>query len=92
MEIFVALVVAFAVGLTAVGSVAFFMAERYVVAFVCFIFALFLWIPQMIVDINEPWFLAGDIFLACYCFVFGVSSEDEATENDNDNIFYGDEE
>lgn len=83
-----ALVIAFAVGLTAVGAVAFFMADRYDVAFVCNIIALFLWLPQMVMDIEEPWFLMGDLLLGCYCFVIAVSSEDEAT----DNTSYVDEE
>jgi len=89
-----ALVIAFAVGLTAVGAVAFFMAERYEVAFVCNIIALFLWLPQMVMDVEDPWFLMGDLLLGCYCFVIAVSSEDEAVE-DSDSVeqfLFGEEE
>lgn len=72
---FVSLVLAFAVGFTAVGSVAFYMAERYDVAFVCHVLALFIWVPQMMMDIDEPIFLSGDLFLACYCFVMAITSD-----------------
>lgn len=75
---FVSLVLAFAVGLTAVGSVAFFMAERYDVAFVCHVLALFLWFPQMMMDIDEPIFMCGDIFLACYCFVMAMTADEKS--------------
>lgn len=87
-----ALVIAFAVGLTAVGTVAFFMAERNAVAFVCNIFALFLWLPQMVMDIEDPWFLMGDLLLGCYCFVIAVSSEDGAVDDALENFFFGEEE
>ena len=87
-----ALVIAFAVGLTAVGAVAFFMAERHEVAFVCNIFALFLWLPQMVMDIEEPWFLMGDLLLGCYCFVIAVSSEDEAVDDSLETFLFGEEE
>ncbi|WP_405325559.1 hypothetical protein [Fibrobacter sp.] len=89
-----ALVIAFAVGLTAVGAVAFFMAKRYEVAFVCNLFALFLWLPQMLMDINEPLFVVGDLLLGCYCLVIVMLSEDEAVE-DSDSVeqfLFGEEE
>ena len=77
---FVAIVLAFAVGLTAVGSVAFFMAGRYDVAPVCFWVAVFMWFLQMVMDneMDEPIFLAGDLFLAGFCFVMALTGDEES--------------
>lgn len=89
MTCFVLMVLCFAVALTVIGSVSYFMGELYLHAFVCYCMATFLWIPFLVLDVSGSlvWTL-GDVALISLCFFMSVASkvkaEEEAKKDEQD--------
>ena len=85
MNCFVLMVLCFAVALTVIGSVSYFMAELYLHAFVCYSMATFLWIPFLVLDVSGSWvWTLGDVSLILLCFFMSVASKVKAEEEAKD--------
>ena len=81
MNCFVLMVLCFAVALTVIGSVAYFMADLYLHAFVCYCMATFLWMPFLVLDASGSWvWTLGDVALIVFCFCMSVASRERAVE------------